>query len=156
MPLASNQWWPGLWCFVPRVDAQVERSWAWRGFVTSPAQKLSSHRRATCRSRPLAVAARSATCDHQGALLPRMRHPSGVATVESPPIRSTMERCNINQVGVYATASGRLLVRLAAFAPRIGARVETNWAWRATSFHLIFEPGTRTEQSSTCQRWMPV
>jgi hypothetical protein len=51
------------------------------------------------------------------------------------------------QVGVYATALGRILVRLAAFAPRISARVETNWAWRATSFHVIFKSGDEAEES---------
>jgi hypothetical protein len=38
-------------------------------------------------------------------------------------------------------------VRLAAFAPRIGARVETNWAWRATSFHVIFKLGDEDQKS---------
>jgi hypothetical protein len=50
-------------------------------------------------------------------------------------------------VGVYATGFGRILVRLEAFAPRFGADVETNWAWRATSFHVIFKLGDEDDES---------
>jgi hypothetical protein len=36
---------------------------------------------------------------------------------------------------------------IGGFYARIGTRVETNWAWRATSFHVIFKSGDEIEES---------